>query len=209
MRITFFGPPGSGKGTQAHRISVRYDLKHLSTGLMFREEISSCSELGRRIKGIVEAGHLVDDETVNLEVFSKIEGVGHFLLDGYPRNRDQAESLDAFLRHRELPLTAAVFIDVPDEEVQRRLSGRLTCPRCGFVGTRPMFEENDSCSRCGTPLEERDDDRTEVIARRLRHYHNLTSPLESYYTGRLLAVDGTGTVDQVTHRLEEVLDPWA
>ncbi len=208
MKITFFGPPGSGKGTQAYRVSTRYDLEHLSSGLMFREEISSGSELGQKIKAIVESGHLVDDDIVNIEVFSKIGGVERFLLDGYPRNISQARSLDRYLESHGSFLTGAVFLDVPDEVVQQRLSGRLTCPKCGFVGRQPMFKVNDPCTRCDTPLEERDDDRSGVIVRRLRHYFNLTRHLEDYYSGRLHVIDGVGSVDEVTDRLVKALSTW-
>lgn len=209
MRLTFFGPPGSGKGTQAHRISVRFGLSHISTGLMFREEISEGSELGRRIRGTVEAGHFVDDDTVNGELFRRLVGIRRFLLDGYPRNVSQAESLDRFLDEEALALTGAVFIRVPEDEVVRRLSGRLVCPRCGFTGTDAMFSRMDPCTRCSTSLVERDDDRSEVIAHRLAHYQDLTRPLESFYQGRIVSIDGMGSVNEVTDRILEALEPWA
>lgn len=209
MRIVFFGPPGSGKGTQAYRISARFGLVHISTGLMFREEISSGSKLGDRIRILVDAGHLVDDETVNRELFRRLEEVPRFLLDGYPRTKSQAESLDRFLDSKNLSLTGAVFLQVPDDEVMNRLSGRLVCPKCGFTGTFTMFENGDPCTRCRTPLVERDDDRSEVIAMRLKHYHELTRPLELFYEGRLMEVNGVGTVDQITERILEALKVWA
>lgn len=208
MRIVFFGPPGSGKGTQADRISKRYNLHHLSTGLLLREEIQNNSELGKRIRKIVESGHLVDDETMNEEVFSKVSEYDRFLLDGYPRNLFQAESLDAYLEEEKKPLSGAIFITIPDAEAIERLSGRLTCSRCGFVGKQPLYHPGDECIRCGTPLIERNDDRTEVIEQRLVHYHNLTMHLEKYYHDRLLIIDGIGTVEQVALRLEEALSVW-
>ncbi|MCK4671647.1 MAG: nucleoside monophosphate kinase [Candidatus Aegiribacteria sp.] len=208
MRIVFFGPPGSGKGTQADRMSKRYKLHHLSTGLMLREEIHNKSELGKRIRKIVESGHLVDDETVNEEVFSKVCKYDRFLLDGYPRNLFQAESLDEYLEEEKKPLSGAVFITIPDEEVIERLSGRLTCSRCGFTGKQPLYHPGDECIRCGTALIERNDDRTEVIEQRLVQYHSLTKHLEKYYHDRLLIIDGMGTVDQVALRLEEALSIW-
>jgi adenylate kinase len=209
MRLTFFGPPGSGKGTQAMRVSERFGLSHISTGMMFREEISEGSELGRRIRETVEAGHLVDDATVNEELFRKLRGMKRFLLDGYPRSVSQAESLDRFLEGVALMLTGAVFIRVPDPEVIRRLSGRLVCPKCSFTGTDTMFSRMDPCTRCSTPLVERDDDRSEVIAWRLRHYHDLTGPLQDFYRKRIAVIDGMGAVDEVTERILEALAAWA
>lgn len=208
MRIVFFGPPGSGKGTQAERISKRYNLHHLSTGLLLREEININSELGKRIRKIVESGHLVDDEIVNEEVFSKVKEYDRFLLDGYPRNLIQAEGLDDYLEEEKKPLSGAVFITIPDAEVIERLSGRLTCSQCGFAGKQPLQNPGDECPRCGTLLVERNDDRIEVIKQRLVHYYNLTKHLEKYYHDRLLIIDGMGTVDQVTLRLEEALSIW-
>ncbi len=208
MRIVFFGPPGSGKGTQAERMSKRYNLHHLSTGLLLREEINNNSELGKRIRKIVESGHLVDDEIVNEEVFSKVKGYDRFLLDGYPRNLIQAEGLDDYLEKEKKPLSGAIFITIPDAEVIERLSGRLTCSQCGFTGKQPLQNPGDECPRCGTILVERNDDRMEVIEQRLVHYYNFTKHLEKYYHDRLLNIDGMGTVDQVTLRLEEALSIW-
>jgi adenylate kinase len=209
MRLTFFGPPGSGKGTQALRVSERFGLSHISTGMMFRDEINEGSELGRRVRETVEAGHLVDDATVNAELFGKLMGMRRFLLDGYPRSGSQAESLDRFLEGEALKLTGAVFIRVPDPEVIRRLSGRLVCPTCGFTATDIMFSRMDPCTRCSTPLLERDDDRSEVIAWRLRHYHDLTGPLQDFYRNRIAVIDGMGSVDEVTERILEALAAWA
>ncbi|MCD4848564.1 MAG: nucleoside monophosphate kinase [Candidatus Aegiribacteria sp.] len=208
MRIVFFGPPGSGKGTQADRMSKRYNLHHLSTGLLLREEIQKNSELGKRIRKIVESGHLVDDEIVNEEVFSKVKEYDRFLLDGYPRNLIQAEGLDDYLEEEKKPLSGAIFITIPDAEVIERLSGRLTCSRCGFTGKQPLYHPGDDCIRCGTPLVERNDDRTEVIEQRLVHYYDLTKHLEKYYHDRLYIIDGMGTVDEVALRLEEALSIW-
>lgn len=209
MRIVCFGPPGSGKGTQADRISSIFNLYHISTGLLLREEINSDSELGKRIREIVESGHLVSDDIVNEEVFGKLKELERFLLDGYPRNLAQAKSLDDYLEEEGKSLSGAVFIDVPDEKVIERLSGRLTCPRCGFIGNQPLFTAGDACARCGTALVERTDDRAEIIMRRLHHYHNLTRHLEEYYKDRLLIIDGVGSIDTVTERLEEALAIWA
>jgi adenylate kinase len=208
MRITFFGSPGSGKGTQADMVSRFYGLKHVSTGMMLREEINNGSELGKRIRRIVESGHLVSDEVVNEQVFSIVRKIDDFLLDGYPRNLPQAESLDKYLMKINKPLSGAVFIQVPDEEVLRRLTERLVCA-CPD-GTRHIDgqKEGDLCPACGEPLTRRTDDNNEVIRNRLHHYHNLTRYLEDYYENRLLEVNGMGTVDQVFQRIKEALGKW-
>ncbi len=208
MRIAFFGPPGSGKGTQAGRISERFGMQHISTGIILRKEVRRSTELGRRIREIVRSGRLVDDETVNAEVFGRIRGVRDFLMDGYPRNRFQAESLDRFLDGLGRPLTGAVFLEVPDEEVMRRIAGRRTCPGCGRTEQSDDSGEEMVCGRCDREMVVREDDLPEVTARRLSHYHEVTRPLESYYEGRRLRVDGTGTRDEVTDRLVRELSRW-
>ena len=211
MRITFFGPPGSGKGTQADRISSYFDLEHISTGMLFREEISSGSELGKRIREIVESGHLVNDEIVNDEISHRIETVDNFLLDGYPRNLPQAEYLDEFLENAGKPLSGAVFIHIPDEEIIRRLTVRLVCS-CSDESRNTgndHHKEGDICQVCGEPFVKRTDDRSEVVENRLHVYYNLTRHLEGYYENRILVVDGLGTVDQVNERIRKDLLTWA
>lgn len=209
MRVTFFGPPGSGKGTQAEMISEYYGLEHLSTGVLLREEIRSGSKLGDRIRETVESGRLVGDDIVNREVFQRIEDVEDFLLDGYPRNMAQAQELDRHLEALGRPLSGAVFLQVPDDEVIRRLTGRLVCACADGTRHSSGFSEGDVCPECGTAFVRRIDDSGEVVDNRLRHYHSLTSGLKGYYRGRLLSVDGTGTVEQVFSRLREALRPWA
>lgn len=208
MRITFFGPPGSGKGTQAERISEYFGLEHISTGMLLRQEIRSGSKLGGRIKEIVESGHLVSDEIVNREVFTRIEGLDDYLLDGYPRNLEQARELDVFLDGIEKPLSGAVFLQVPDEEVLRRLTGRLVCSCADGTRHSGEFSEGDICPECGTPFVRRSDDSSEVVKNRLDHYHGLTRHLEDYYSDRLLAVNGIGTIEQVYKRIREALRIW-
>ncbi|MCK4807634.1 MAG: nucleoside monophosphate kinase [Candidatus Aegiribacteria sp.] len=210
MRITFFGPPGSGKGTQADRISAYFDLQHISTGMLCREEIKSGSELGKRIREIVESGYLVSDGIINEEVFNKIENIDSFLLDGYPRNLSQAKFLDEFLENAGKPLSGAVFIHIPDEEVISRLTGRLVCACSNGSGNiiSNRRKEGDICPVCGEPFMKRSDDSLEILKNRLRHYHNLTRHLESYYKNRLLEIDGLGTVDQVNERIRKELMVW-
>ena len=211
MRITFFGPPGSGKGTQADRISSYFGLQHISTGMLFREEIDSGSELGNHIRRQVELGHLVSDEIVNKEVLSRIENVSDFLLDGYPRNLPQAEYLDKFLEIKGKPLSGAVFLQISNEEVFRRLAGRLVC-NCPS-GSRKMNDdsskEGSACPVCGQVFIRRVDDSLDVIKFRLEQYHNLKIRLLKFYENRFIEIDGFGTVDQVNDRIRKELQTWA
>ena len=211
MRLTFFGPPGSGKGTQADRISSYFGLQHISTGMLFREEINSGSELGKRIREIVEAGNLVSDDIANEEVFNRIQTIDSFLLDGYPRNLSQAERLDEFLIKSGKPLSGAVSIHIPDEEVIRRLTGRLVCACSNGNGHRNSahYKEGDICPVCGEPFVKRSDDTLKVMKNRLDHYYNLTRHLETFYADRLLKIDGSGTIDQVNERIRKELLTWA
>ncbi len=208
MRLTFFGPPGSGKGTQANRISNYFNLEHISTGLYFRDEISRGSELGKRITEIVKSGYLVSDEIVNKVVFNRLESIYEFLLDGYPRNLSQAESLDEFLENTGKPLSGAVLIQVPEEEILRRLTGRLVCACTNKGVSDDSIHEGDICPKCGEPFVKRSDDDIKVISNRLDQYYSLTRHLEKYYRKRLLEIDGFGTVDQVFERIKEKLVKW-
>lgn len=203
MRISLLGPPGAGKGTQAARAAARFGLAHLSTGAIFREEIGRGTSLGREIEGTVKAGLLVADDVVDRVVFRRIAGPGGFVLDGYPRNLSQARSLDAFLEGS-VPLDGAVFLDVSEGEVLRRLGDRYTCPSCG-----PVRAPGGACPSCGKALERRSDDSPEVIRRRFQEYHRVTGPLLSYYGQRLARIDGDAEVDEVWSRLEQAVQGWA
>jgi len=204
VRLVLFGPPGSGKGTQAGRICARFGLTHLSTGNILREEIGRGTPLGLKVEGIVKSGALVDDSTVNAVVFGRLGEVEGFLLDGYPRNTAQAASLDGFLGSGR-PLTCALMLRVEDSEVAGRLAGRASCASCGFTGRAGA---DSSCPSCGGALERRPDDDPKVIARRLEEYRRSTAPLEDYYGSRLCKVDGTGSVEEVWSRIEGVLAAW-
>jgi len=206
MRLIFLGPPGSGKGTQAERICRSMDLVHLSTGDMLREEVREDTELGREVRSIMEAGDLVGDEIVNRLVFRRIEKLDRFLLDGYPRNPEQARELDAFTAKVDKPVDAVVLLDVPDDEVVRRISSRVTCPECGWVGSGSDLSPGDPCPECGAALVQREDDRPEAVRNRLAKYHHQTEPLVRHYGSRLVRIDGVGTVEEVTRRIEDVLE---
>jgi len=208
MRIVFFGPPGSGKGTQAELISRRFDLVHLSTGTLFREEVSKGTDLGRRIREIMESGALISDEIVNEQVFSRISGIPSFLLDGYPRNAGQALELDGYLENLGRPLTGVIMLTIPVEEIVRRLTGRLSCLECGFISRAGDYDKGNPCPRCGESLVIREDDRPEIIRERLDHYNELAGPLEDFYGGRMTMVNSSGSVPDVDARIVEVLSKW-
>jgi adenylate kinase len=177
--------------------------------MLLRDEIRSGSKLGERIRETVESGHLVSDDLVDREVFNRIGNMESFLLDGYPRNLNQARHLDTFLNDAGRPLDGAVFIDVPDDEVMRRLTGRLVCDCPEVNPSSGDFREGDICPVCGSRFRRRSDDSRDVVENRLHHYHRLTGHLEGYYSRRLLRVNGMGTIDQVYNRIVEALEEWA
>jgi adenylate kinase len=190
MRIVFFGSPGSGKGTQASRIAGRFDLTHISTGELFRAKVLDGTRIGQRIGHVIAAGKLVDDITTNYVLFKALDGLKRFLVDGYPRSVAQARSFDVHLENLGLELTCALFLDVPEEEAVNRLRLRRN--------KRQGKAENY----------QRADDAPEVIHHRFKVYRRATAPLIEYYGDRMITIDGTGTADQVTERILEVLKQW-
>jgi len=212
MNILVLGPQGSGKGTQARRISASYGLPHIATGDMLREAMAAGTELGLRVKPIYDAGELVpDDLTVGLirERLSAEDARDGFVLDGFPRTLAQAEVLDGMLAERGKAVDVVLELVVDDEEVVRRLSGRRTCRQCGHVwhvDFDPPADEG-TCDRCSGELFQRDDDSEDTIRHRLDVYADQTSPLIGYYgdKGLLRGVDATGPVEDVTDRAINVL----
>lgn len=204
MIATFFGSPGSGKGTQAELAAKALGLTHVSTGMQFRMEIQQNTALGRKIRDVIEAGGLVTDGTVNELVFRRIDGLPGVLLDGYPRNVLQAGSLDNFLHRTKRRLDVAVFLDVPESEAVNRLSGRRQCSSCGAHAS----SADEECRICRAVLVRRTDDHPGVLHRRFEEYRHQTAPLEAFYTGRLVKVDGTGTVEQVHANILKAMEPW-
>ena len=188
MNIILFGPPGAGKGTQAQVLVDDFGLVQLSTGDMLREARESGTELGDKVKHIMDAGHLVSDDIVVGIIAERIDQpdcVNGFILDGFPRTRPQAEALDHMLEEKGLKLDAVIMIDVPDEELFRRIDTRA--------------KETDGA---------RPDDTPEVLQRRLDVYHQQTAPVLPYYEqkGMLKTVDGLKTVGSVTARIKEILE---
>ena len=207
MRLVLVGPPGAGKGTQAQFIASHLSIPKISTGDIFRDNVSHGTALGRRAQAYMERGDLVPDEVTIAMVTDRLAdddtGAG-FLLDGFPRNVPQAETLKKMLSAWDTRLDVVMELVVDDDEVVRRLSGRRTCRRCGRVwhATFDPPSRPDICDDCGGELFQRDDDREETIRHRLEVYQQQTSPLISFYAdeGILLGIDATGPVDEITDR---------
>lgn len=203
MRIVLLGPPGSGKGTQAVRLAEHYKLQHVSTGDILRDEVSRQTELGKKAKKFMDQGELVPDQLVVDMIASRLKDA--FVLDGFPRSLPQAESLDALLKEKNVPLSAVFNLDVSEEEIVRRLTKRLVCLDCKAVfpaGTQ------GTCLKCGGSLGKRGDDKPETIRERLRVYRQKTKPLEDYYRrqGLLRQIPGLGAPDEIFKLLTQQLD---
>jgi adenylate kinase len=207
MRLVLVGPPGAGKGTQAQFISAHLGVPKISTGDIFRANVSEGTPLGQEAKKYMDAGDLVPDEvTIGMvrDRLAEPDAKTGFLLDGYPRNVPQARTFDGILQETEIPLDVVLELVVDDDEVVRRLSGRRTCRSCGHiwhVDFDPPSTEGQ-CDICGGELFQRDDDQPETIRHRLEVYYEQTSPLVGYYAegGILVGIDAMGPVDDVTDR---------
>jgi len=212
LNLVLLGPPGSGKGTQGERLQEDFRLPYYATGDILRAAVRDGSDLGKEAKEYMDRGDLVPDEImVGLiaERVSSEEASDGFILDGFPRTIGQGEALDARLTELERLLTAVILIEVPDEEVVRRLSGRRVCVKEGHIfhmGFDPPKNEG-VCDIDGSRLEIRDDDRPDVIRRRLGTYHEKTEPLVGYYEERsvLRRVDGLPAPDEVSDRIRAML----
>jgi adenylate kinase len=210
--LVLLGPPGSGKGTQGERLQGDYRLPYYATGNILRAAVSEQTELGRTAKEYMDRGDLAPDQIVIgiiVEALGSDEAADGFILDGFPRNVAQAEALDAEIERLGRKLTAALLIDVSDEEVVRRLSGRRTCAENGHVFHIEFDppEQEGVCDIDGSPLQIRDDDKPEVIQRRLDTYREQTEPLISYYEekGLLRHVDGAHPPEEVSDRIRALL----
>lgn len=213
MRLVLVGPPGAGKGTQAQFIAAARSIPKISTGDIFRANVTQGSELGLLAKKFMDAGDLVPDEvTIRMvrERLAQDDAVKGFLLDGFPRNVPQAEILEEMLdqdMNAKLDLVLELVVD--DDEVVRRLSGRRTCRKCGHVWHVDFDppEVEGICDHCGGELFQRDDDRPETVRHRLEVYAAQTSPLVAFYAARgvLIGIDATGPVDDVTERALDAL----
>ncbi len=213
MKIVMLGAPGAGKGTQADKIAEKYALPHISTGDIFRKNIKEGTELGKEAKSYMDAGKLVPDElTVRLllDRVAKDDCRNGYILDGFPRTIPQADALDAELTKLGEKIDYAINVDVPDENIVNRMSGRRACPKCGatyHIRHLPPKKEG-ICDSCGTELVIRDDDKPETVKNRLAVYHEQTQPLIEYFEkkGVLHTVDGTIDANDVFEAIEGILN---
>ena len=212
LNLILLGPPGSGKGTQGERLQADLRLPYYATGDILRAAVRDGTDLGREAKKYMDKGDLVPDEVIIGMISERVEGseaADGFILDGFPRTTAQAEALDEAIARLQRRLTAAILIDVTDDEVVRRLSGRRTCVEGGHifhVEFDPPKKEG-VCDVCGGKLEIREDDKPEVVRHRLEQYHDKTEPLVSYYEkkGILKRVEGDQSPDEVEERIRGLL----
>ena len=212
MKIVMLGAPGAGKGTQAKKIADKYGIPHISTGDIFSANIKAGTELGMKAKAFMDQGQLVPDE---ITIGMLMDRIGEpdcekgYVLDGFPRTIPQAESLTEALGARGEKIDYAINVDVPDENIINRMSGRRACLSCGstyHIVYAPVRKEG-ICDRCGAQLVLRDDDKPETVKKRLEVYHDQTKPLIDYYekAGALCTVDGTQSMEDVFQSIVNIL----
>ncbi|MFH9010647.1 adenylate kinase [Streptomyces sp. NPDC017943] len=213
MRIVLVGPPGAGKGTQAAFLAKNLSIPHISTGDLFRANISRQTELGKLAKSYMDAGNLVPDEVTIAMAKDRMEqpdAENGFLLDGFPRNVSQAEALDELLERESMQLDAVLDLEVPEDEVVKRIAGRRICRNDSshvFHVTYKQPAKDGVCDVCGGELYQRDDDSEETVRTRLEVYHTQTEPIIDYYKaqGLVVTISALGKVEDVTARAMEAL----
>jgi adenylate kinase len=213
MKIVMLGAPGAGKGTQADKIAEKYGLPHISTGDIFRKNIKEGTELGKEAKSYMDAGKLVPDELTVRLLLDRVKNddcAKGYILDGYPRTIPQAEALDSELAKLGEKIDYAINVEVPDENIITRMSGRRACLKCGATYHLKYVppKKDGICDECGAELVIRDDDKPETVKNRLSVYHEQTQPLIEYFEnkGVLHTVDGTIDVEDVFKAIEQILD---
>ncbi|MFJ1745684.1 adenylate kinase [Streptomyces sp. NPDC088116] len=213
MRIVLVGPPGAGKGTQAAYLAENLSIPHISTGDLFRANISQGTALGKQAKAYIHAGNLVPDEvTIAMaqDRMAQPDAVNGFLLDGFPRNVSQAQALDQALTADDVRLDAVLDLEVPEEEVVKRIAGRRICRNNSahvFHITYSPSKQEGVCDACGGELYQRGDDSEETVRTRLEVYHTQTEPIIDYYKaqGLVVTISALGKVTEVTERAMEAL----
>jgi adenylate kinase len=211
VRVILIGPPGAGKGTQAAKIREKRNVAHVSTGDILRDNVKRGSEIGMRAKSFMESGRLVPDELIIEMIETRLgekDAASGFILDGFPRTTSQAEALDRLLAEMSLALDAVVLLEISDEDVVRRLTGRRVCSSCGAIYNAASHPSKIQgvCDSCGGNVVQREDDKEAVIRNRLAVYHGQTSPVVDYYAdkGLLLRVDASKAPDAAMRRLESL-----
>ena len=207
MRLILVGPPGAGKGTQAVQLASHYGIPHISTGDIFRANLKSGTALGQQAKAFMDKGELVPDSVTNEMIADRLtnsDTKNGFLLDGYPRNEEQAKYLDGVLADRNAPLDAVLEFQLADSEIVKRLSGRRVCKNCGAI-FHNLFEKpkvEGVCDSCGGQLIQRDDDKEAVIQNRLDVYNQQTAPIINYYkkSALLHSISALGEVSEISNR---------
>lgn len=213
MRIVLLGAPGSGKGTQAKLLVEKYKIPQISTGDLLRAEVAAGTDLGKRAKAAMDAGQLVSDEIVLGMIqarLAKPDAKSGFILDGFPRNIPQAQSLDAMLARLGQPLQLALLVDVDTEVLLKRLTGRRTCGSCGAIYNIYFSAPKtaNKCDKCGSALTHRSDDNEQTVANRLKVYQQQTAPLVNYYKaqGKLRTVRGVGAVSAIFKNVTDIIE---
>ncbi|MBX0310543.1 MAG: adenylate kinase [Sulfurihydrogenibium sp.] len=207
--IIFLGPPGAGKGTQAQLLKERNGFIQISTGDLLREAVKNQTELGKLAKKYMDEGKLVPDDLIISLIKEKLQEYANknIIFDGFPRTIPQAESLDNLLFQLNKNIDAVILFKIEDEEVVKRLAGRRVCPSCGavyhMVYNPPKIDE--ICDKCGTKLIQRDDDKEEVIRKRLEVYHQQTKPLIEYYKSKIVEIDATDNPENIYNKIVSMI----
>jgi Adenylate kinase (EC 2.7.4.3) len=207
--VIFLGPPGAGKGTQSQLLKERNGFIQISTGDLLREAVKNQTELGKLAKQYMDEGKLVPDDLIISLIKEKLQEYAdkNIIFDGFPRTIPQAESLDNLLSHLNKNLDAVILFKIEDEEVVKRLTGRRVCPSCGavyhMVYNPPKIDE--ICDKCGAGLIQRDDDKEEVIRKRLEVYHQQTKPLIEYYKSKIVEIDATDNPENIYNKIVSMI----
>lgn len=212
MRLILLGPPGAGKGTQAKLLENKFRIKQLSSGDMLRAAVSAGTPVGRKARSYMDQGALVPDEIVVDVVFEHLAGIREetgYILDGFPRTVEQAEALDRWLDDRKQVIDRVVVIEISDDRLVERITGRFTCAKCGegYHDTFKRPKVEGVCDICGsTEFKRRADDQPETVKTRLKAYHAQTAPLIEYYKaqGKVAAVDGAAPIEKVAQEIDEL-----
>ncbi|MFX0141642.1 MAG: adenylate kinase [Candidatus Hodarchaeota archaeon] len=208
MKIVMLGPPGAGKGTQAKKITEKYNIPRISTGDILRKEIREKTEIGEKVKDYINNGKLAPDDIIIdiiKDLLKKSDYKKGYIFDGFPRTLTQARELDKMDT-----INAVLYINVPFDELVKRLSGRRNCPKCGklynLVFVPPKIK--DICDSCGTALIQREDDKEEVVIKRIKTYHEQTEPLINYYKNKKLLkeIDGIGKIEDIFNKIIIILN---